>query len=57
LKANISNETKERVSEILERPVERNLDKAINECLDSLENGNAIEMKICDTTKQEIQNA
>ena len=52
LKAKISNETKERISEILDKPVERNFDKAINQCLDKLENGNPIDVLVCDQTEK-----
>ena len=52
VKAEISNETKNRVSEILEKPVERNFDKAINQCFDKLENGNPIDVLVCDQTEK-----
>jgi len=51
-KAEISDETKERVSEILDKPVERNFDKAINQCFDKLENGNPIDILVCDQTEK-----
>jgi len=52
LKAKISNETKERISEILDKSVERNFDKAINQCFDKLENGNPIDILVCDKTEK-----
>ena len=52
LKAEISKETKDRVSEILDKPVERNFDKAINQCFDKLENGNPIDVLVCDQTEK-----
>ena len=52
MKAEISEETKERVSEILDRPIERNFDKAINQCIDKLENGNSIDVMVCDQTEK-----
>ena len=52
MKAEISNETKERVSEILDKPVERNFDKAINQCIDKLENGNSVDVMVCDQTEK-----
>jgi len=51
-KAEISDETKNRVSEILDKPVERNFDKAINQCFDKLENGNPIDVLVCDQTEK-----
>ena len=51
-KAEISNKTKERVSEILEKPVERNFDKAINQCIDKLEGGNSVDVMVCDNTEK-----
>ena len=51
-KAEISPELKNRVSEILDKPVERNFDKAINQCLDKLENGNPIDVLVCDQTEK-----
>lgn len=52
MKAEISDQTKQRVSEILEKPVERNFDKAINQCIDKLENGNSIDVLVCDQTEK-----
>lgn len=51
-KAEISDKTKNRVSEILDKPVERNFDKAINQCFDKLENGNPIDVLVCDKTEK-----
>jgi len=51
-KAEISNETKERVSEILDKPIERNFDKAINQCIDKLEGGNSVDVMVCDQTEK-----
>ena len=52
VKAEISDETKERVSDILDKPVERNFDKAINQCFDKLENGDSVDILICDKTEK-----
>lgn len=52
MKAEISEQTKERVSEILDKPIERNFDKAINQCIDTLENGNSIDITVCDNTEK-----
>lgn len=57
MKAEISNETKERVSEILDKPVERNFDKAINQCIDKLENGNSVDVTVCDQTEKMSEGA
>jgi len=52
LKAEISENTKNRVSDILDKPVERNFDKAVNQCLDKLENGNSVDVLVCDQTEK-----
>ena len=52
MKAEISEETKERVSEILDKPVERNFDKAVNQCIDKLENGNSVDVTVCEQTEK-----
>lgn len=53
MKADIKERTKQRVSEILDtKPIERNFDKAINQCLDKLENGNPIDVLVCDQTEK-----
>ncbi len=52
MKAEISKDTQNRVSDILDKPVERNFDKAINQCFDKLENGNSIEILVCDQTEK-----
>ena len=52
VKAEISDKTKERVSEIIEKPVERNFDKAVNQCIDTLENGNSIDISCCENTEK-----
>jgi len=52
LKAEISKDTQNRVSDILDKPVERNFDKAVNQCLDKLENGNSIDVLVCDQTEK-----
>jgi len=52
LKAEISKDTQNRVSEIIDKPVERNFDKAINQCLDQLENGNSVDVLVCDLTEK-----
>jgi len=52
VKAEISENTKNRVSNILDKPVERNFDKAINQCFDKLENGNSIDVLVCDKTEK-----
>lgn len=52
MKAEITDQTKKRVSEIIDKPVERNFDKAINQCLDKLENGNPIDVLVCDQTEK-----
>lgn len=52
MKAEITNQTKQRVSEILDKPIERNFDKAINHCLDKLENGNSVDVFVCDQTEK-----
>ena len=57
MKAEISNETKERVSEILDKPVERNFDKAINQCIDKLEGGNSVDVMVCDQTEKMSEEA
>jgi len=57
LKAEISEETKERVSEILDKTVERNFDKAINQCFDKLENGNSVDVMVCDQTEKMSEEA
>lgn len=38
MKANISDETIERLADIRGKPIVRGMDSAINECLDTLEN-------------------
>jgi len=57
MKAEISETTKERVSEILDKPVERNFDKAINQCIDKLENGNSIDVMVCELTEKMSEEA
>jgi len=57
MKAEISEETKERVSEILDKPIERNFDKAVNQCIDKLENGNSVDVTVCDQTKKMSEEA
>ncbi len=52
MKAEISENTKNRVSEIIDKPVERNFDKAVNQCLDQLENGNSVDVLVCDQTEK-----
>lgn len=52
MKAEISKDTQNRVSDILDKPVERNFDKAINQCFDKLENGNSIDVLVCDQTEK-----
>ena len=52
MREEITDETKERVSEILDKPIERNFDKAINECFDKLENGNSVDVFVCDQTEK-----
>jgi len=52
MKAEISENTKNRVSEIIDKPVERNFDKAVNLCLDKLENGNSVDVLVCDQTEK-----
>lgn len=52
MKAEITKETKQRVSDILEKPVERNFDKAINQCLDKLEDGTPVDVFVCDQTEK-----
>jgi len=52
LKAEIKENTQQRVSEILDKPVERNFDKAVNQCLDKLENGNSVDVLVCDQTEK-----
>jgi len=52
VKAEISDKTKQRVSEIIDKPVERNFDKAINQCIDKLENGNSVDVLVCDQTEK-----
>lgn len=52
MKAEISNETKNRVSDILDKPVERNFDKAVNQCLDRLEDGTPVDVFVCDQTEK-----
>ena len=52
MKAKISRDTQNRVSDILDKPVKRNFDKAVNQCLDKLENGNSIDVLVCDQTEK-----
>ncbi len=52
MKAEISENTKNRVSEIIDKPVERNFDKAINQCIDTLENGKSVDVLVCDQTEK-----
>ena len=52
MKAEIKENTQQRVSEILDKPIERNFDKAVNDCLDKLENGNSIDVLVCDQTEK-----
>lgn len=52
MKAEISNETKNRVSDILDKPIERNFDKAVNQCLDKLEDGTSVDVFVCDQTEK-----
>ena len=52
IKAEISENTKNRVSEIIDKPIERNFDKAVNQCIDKLENGNSIDVMVCDQTEK-----
>ena len=51
MKVELSKNTQNRVSDILDKPVERNFDKAINQCFDKLENGNPIDVLVCDQTE------
>lgn len=57
MKAEISEETKKRVSEILDKPIERNFDKAVNQCIDKLENGNSVDVTVCDQTEKMSEEA
>lgn len=58
MKANISDETIERLADIRGKPIVKGMDSAINECLDTLENkivttdeqGKVIE--VCDFTEK-----
>lgn len=53
MKAEISDLTKQRVSEIIDKPtIERNFDKAINQCLDKLESGTPVDVLVCDQTEK-----
>ena len=53
MKAEIRDQTKRRVSEIIDKPtIERNFDKAINQCLDKLESGTPVDVLVCDQTEK-----
>jgi len=64
LKANISEELIERVAKINGKPIVRGMDKAINECLDLLENktvttdeeGNVAKVETCDRLEELVKN-
>jgi len=43
---------KERVSDIIEKPVERNFDKAVNQALDKLQDGQSIDISCCEKTEK-----
>ena len=51
-KAEITEKTKNRVSEIIDKPIERNFDKALNQCIDTLENGESIDISVCEQTEK-----
>jgi len=51
MKANISDETIERVAEIRGKPIVRGMDSAINECFDKLENKVVTTDEECKITK------
>ena len=51
MKVDLTKNTQNIVSDILDKPVERNFDKAINQCFDKLENGNPIDVLVCDQTE------
>lgn len=64
MNAKIQDSTVKRISETIDQPISRGLDKAVNDCLDQLDelkekqNGNSFDMRVCDETKQEMsQNA
>lgn len=59
LNGKIEEPTLERMGEIRGKPVRRGLDKAINECLDLLENkveNGSFDMTVCDDCKEELKN-
>jgi len=48
----VSEETKTRMENILEKPIKRNFDRAINECIDKLESDAPIDVLVCDQTEK-----
>jgi len=52
LKPQVTEQTKLRMEDILEKPITRNFDRAINECLDKLDSGESIDVLVCDQTEK-----
>jgi len=61
MNAKLQDSTVKRISDITQQPISRGIDKAVNDCLDQLDelkeqqNGNSIDMSICDVTKKEME--
>ncbi len=60
MNAKLQDATVKRISDATEHPISRGIDKAVNDCLDQLDelkeqqNGNSIDMSVCDVTKKEM---
>jgi len=60
MQAKLQDETVNRISDTTDQPISRGIDKAVNDCLDQLDelkeiqNGNSIDMSVCDVTKKEM---
>jgi len=48
----VTEKTKTRMEEILEKPIKRNFDQAINQCLDKLDSGEPVDVLVCDQTEK-----
>ena len=60
MNAKLQDATVKRISDATDQPISRGIDKAVNDCLDQLDelkekqNGNSIDMSVCDVTKKEM---
>jgi len=61
MNAVLKDNTVKRISEATDQPISKGMDKAVNNCLDQLDElkeqqeGNSFELKVCDETQQEMR--